>query len=150
MSLLSPKFAAVYKAMQNLGTVAREAGIEPQLDHLIKLRVSQMNGCGYCMDMHTKDARAEGETEQRLYVLQAWREAPFYTERERAAFAWAEAVTKLSNQHVPDEVYNETYRVFGEEQLAALTLLVIEINGWNRICISFNVEPGSYKPRKRA
>src|SRR5215469_829313 len=141
------KYSQAMKPLMDYSAAVHAGGLERPLVELVLLRVSQINGCAYCIDMHTKDARAEGETEQRLYVLQAWREAPLYSERERAAFAWAEAVTKLENHHVPDEIYNEAYRVFGEEQLAALTLLVIEINGWNRLCISFNVEPGSYKPR---
>jgi AhpD family alkylhydroperoxidase len=108
------------------------------------MRVSQVNGCGYCLDMHSKDARAEGESEQRLYLLQAWREAPLYTKRERAALAWSEAVTQLTEHHVPDDVYSQVSAQFNEAELAALTLAVVEINGWNRFCIALNAVPGSY------
>jgi AhpD family alkylhydroperoxidase len=112
---------------------------------LVKIRASQINGCGFCLDMHTKDARLNGETEQRLYLLSAWREAPMYSERERAALAWAEAVTKLENGEVPDEVYAQAREHFDEQQLMKLTLQIVAINGWNRFCISFNAEPGTYK-----
>jgi AhpD family alkylhydroperoxidase len=113
---------------------------------LIKLRVSQINGCAYCIDMHWKDLRATGETEQRLYALDAWRESPFYTERERAALAWAEAVTRVTDSHVPDEVFEQARSQFDDDELANLTLGIVAINGWNRLCISFRVPPGTYQP----
>ena len=110
------------------------------------MRASQMNGCAYCLDMHSKDARAKGESEQRLYALNAWRETPFFTDREQAALAWAEAVTLVSVDHVPDAVYEHAMRHFSEEELVNLTMAVITINGWNRIAISFRMVPGEYQP----
>jgi AhpD family alkylhydroperoxidase len=135
-----------FKAMYGLESYLAECGLESSLLHLLKLRVSQINGCAYCIDMHTKDLRAEGDTEQRLYLLDAWREAPFYSDRERAALAWAEAVTLVSEGHVPDEVYDEARKEFSEEELVNLTLAVVAINGWNRLSIAFRVVPGSYRP----
>ena len=134
------------RAMLALGAPVAQSGLEPSLIELIDFRVSQINGCAYCLDMHSKDLRAAGETEQRLYVLQAWREAPFYSERERAALAWAEAVTLLTNKEVPDEVYEQARGQFSEQELAALTLAVVAINGWNRLNIAFRTEAGSYQP----
>jgi AhpD family alkylhydroperoxidase len=134
------------KAMFGLERVAREHGIDRKLLHLIKTRVSQINGCAYCIDMHTKDARAEGETEQRLYGLSAWKETPFYTPRERAALEWAETLTQISSHHVADELYARTREHFAEAELVGLTLAVIAINGWNRIAIPFRAEVGSYQP----
>ena len=136
------------RAMSALERYVDDCGLEPSLLELIKLRSSHINGCAYCIDMHTKDARARGETEQRLYALNAWRETPFYTDRERAALAWAEAVTLVSETHVPDDVYEEARRHFTEEELANLTLAVITINGWNRLAISFRTVPGTYQPRQ--
>jgi len=137
---------AAYKAMLNLENyVSRSAGIEPSLLELVKLRASQINGCAFCIDMHTKDARAAGETEQRLYALTAWRETPFYTDRERAALAWTEAVTLIGETHVPDEIYEHAKQRFTEEELVNLTLAVVAINGWNRLAIAFRAVPGSYK-----
>lgn len=143
------KFKDVYGAMFGLETVVRKSTLEPTLVHLVKVRASQINGCGYCLDMHTKDARAMGETEQRLYLLNAWREAPMYSERERAALAWTEAVTKLEHQHVPDDVYEQARRAFSEAELVTLTLAVVAINGWNRFQIAFQAVPGTYQ-RKAA
>ena len=140
----SKKFGDVLGAMLGLNKVIESAGFDHKLLYLVEVRVSQLNGCGFCIDMHTKDARLEGETEQRLYLLNAWREAPFYSDRERAALAWAEAVTKLENGHVPDQVYQQAREHFDEQQLMKLTLLVVGINGWNRFCISFNATPGTY------
>lgn len=119
--------------------------IEKNLLHLVVLRVSQLNGCAFCIDMHTKDLRAAGETEQRLYLLDAWRESPFYTERERAALAWAEAVTFVTNGHVSDEVYNEVSKQFSEEELIDLTVAVTTINTWNRLNIAFRTPAGTYE-----
>ena len=136
----------VLKAMLQLSAHVSRSGLDKRLLALVDFRVSQINGCAYCLDMHSKDLRAAGETEQRLYVLDAWRESPFYTERERAALAWAEAVTLVTEGHVPDEVYAQARAQFTEEELANLTLAVVAINGWNRLNIAFRTEPGSYKP----
>ncbi|WP_020475890.1 carboxymuconolactone decarboxylase family protein [Zavarzinella formosa] len=133
------------RAMMALGKYLADCGLEHNLMELVKTRASQINGCAYCLDMHTKDARAAGETEQRLYALNAWRETPFYTDRERTALAWTEAVTQVSGG-VPDAVYEEARRHFNEKELADLTWAVIAINGWNRLAISFRAVPGSYKP----
>jgi AhpD family alkylhydroperoxidase len=132
--------------MLGLETYLAGSGLEANLLHLVKMRVSQINGCAYCIDMHSKDLRAAGDTEQRLYLLDAWRESPFYTERERAALAWAEAVTRVTEGHVPDEVYEQARAQFSEEELVNLTLAVATINGWNRLNIAFRTEPGSYQP----
>jgi AhpD family alkylhydroperoxidase len=113
----------------------------------VKLRAPLLNGCAYCIDMYTKDARAHGETEQRLYGLAAWRETPFYTQRERAALAWTDAVTLVSETHVPDDVFEAARAQFSEEELVDLTIVAVTINGWNRIAISFRSEVGSYQPR---
>jgi len=110
------------------------------------MRASQINGCAFCLDMHSKDARAAGETEQRLYLLDAWRESPFYSDRERAALAWTEAITLVSKDHVPDDVYEEVRKRFSEEELVNLTLALVTINGWNRLCIGFRIQPGEYQP----
>ena len=114
------------------------------------MRASQINGCAYCLDMHSKDARAAGETEQRLYMLDAWRESSVYTDRERAALEWTEVVTRVSEGHVPDSVYDVVRQHFSEEELVNLTLAVVAINGWNRLMISFRVEAGSYQPARKA
>lgn len=124
-----------------------EAGLEPALLELVKTRASQINGCAYCLDMHTKDARARGESEQRLYLLPAWREAPLYSERERAALAWTEAITAISENDVADELYAATRLHFSEKELVDLTLAVIAINSWNRLAISFRATVGNYKPK---
>lgn len=138
----------VYQAMRGLQAYVDECGLEPSLKELVKVRASQLNGCAYCLDMHTQDARALGETEQRLYALSAWQETPFFTERERAALLWTEKVTLISIDHVPDEVYEQVRKHFTEEELASLTLVVATINSWNRLAISFRSVPGNYKPRK--
>ena len=138
------------KALYNLGIYLAKSPIEQSLLNLIYFRVSQINGCAYCLDMHSKDLRVKGETEQRLYVLNAWREAPFYTGRERAALAWAEAVTKLNDGNVPDEVYEEVTREFSEEEMVDLTMAVITINSYNRINIAFRPKVGDYQPGKYA
>lgn len=137
-----------FRAMFGLERYVRDSGLEPALLELVKMRASQINGCAYCLDMHSKDARAAGETEQRLYLLNAWREAPFYTERERAALAWTESLTLISENHVPDEIYNDVRQHFSEEELVNLSLAVVAINGWNRLAISFRSEPGEYQPAK--
>ena len=138
------KFGDVLGAMQGLNKAIESSGLDRKLLLLVQLRVSQINGCGFCIDMHTKDARLEGETEQRLYLLDAWREGPMYSARERAALAWAEAVTRLEKSQVPDDVYAQAREHFDEQQLMQLTLQVVAINGWNRFCISFNATPGTY------
>ena len=138
------KFGDVIGAMIGLNKIIESSGLEENLLLLVEIRVSQINGCGFCLDMHTKDARLAGETEQRIYLLSAWREAPMYSERERAALAWAEAVTRLEDGHVPDAVYEQARQHFDEQQLMKLTLQVVAINGWNRFCISFNATPGTY------
>ena len=135
-----------YKAMYGLETFVRQSGLEQPLLDQVRMRASQLNGCAYCIDMHSKDARAQGETEQRLYALDAWRETPFYTERERAALEWTEAVTLISHRHVPDEVYKEVRGHFSEEELVSLTMAIVAINGWNRLAISFRAVPGTYQP----
>ena len=125
------------KAVAALETYIQGSSLEPGLVELIKMRASQINGCAYCLHMHSRDARARGESEERLYLLDAWRESPLYTDRERAALAWAEAVTLVSQTRVPDEVYEEARRHFSEEELVKLTVAVGAINAWNRIAISF-------------
>lgn len=113
------------------------------------LVVSRINGCAYCIDMHSKDLRAEGESDLRIDLVSVWDESPCYSERERAAFAWAESVTRVSETHVPDDVYERVRAHFSEEEIAKLTLAVVAINGWNRLCISFRAEPGQYQPAKQ-
>lgn len=135
----------VVRAMYGLETYLHACGLESSLLELVKMRVSQMNGCAYCLDMHSKDARAAGETEQRLYLLNAWREAPFYTERERAALAWAESLTRVAESQAPDEVYDEVRRHFSEEETVNLSLAIVAINGWNRLAIGFRSEVGGYQ-----
>jgi AhpD family alkylhydroperoxidase len=135
-----------YHALLGLERYVRTCGLEPKLIHLVKVRASQINGCAYCIDMHTKDARAGGETEQRLYALSAWRETPFFTDRERAALAWTEAVTRVADTHVPDEVFEAVRPHFTEKELVDLTWAVATINAWNRIAISFRAVPGEYQP----
>ncbi len=139
-----------YKAMLAVETCVRHSGLEQSLLELVKTRVSQINGCAYCLDMHTKEARAAGETEQRLYGLAAWRETPFYSDRERAALAWAEAVTKISTHDTPDDLYADVRRQFDEKALVDLTLAIIAINGWNRLAISFRTPPGTYQVSRTA
>ena len=132
-----------YEAMLALERYLHRCGLEHSLIELVKLRASQINGCAYCIDMHTKDARAAGETEQRLYLLDAWRESPFYSPRERAALAWTEAVTQVSETHVPDDVYKEARQHYSEKELVDLNWVVVAINAWNRLAIPFRFPPGS-------
>ncbi len=138
------------KAMYSLGIYLAKSSIEQSLLNLIYFRVSQINGCAFCLDMHSKDLCVKGETPQRLYVLDAWREAPFYTERERAALAWAEAVTKINGGNVPDDVYEEVRQEFSEEETIDLTMAVIAINSYNRINIAFRPKVGTYQPGQYA
>ncbi len=132
--------------LRKLDEAVKNSGLEPSLLELIRTRASQLNGCAFCIDMHTKDARSRGESEQRLYGLSSWRETPFYSERERAALAWTEAVTQISERQVPDEIYDQTRMIFNEKELVELTFAIIVINSWNRLAISFRTVPGSYQP----
>src|SRR6266567_1974700 len=129
------------RAMLSLSAEAA-AYLDHRLFHLVKIRASQINGCAYCLDMHTKDARLTGETEQRIYALNAWRETPFFTDRERAALEWTEAVTRVADTHVPDEIYERVKTQFAEAELVALTFAVVVINSWNRLAVSFRVPVG--------
>jgi AhpD family alkylhydroperoxidase len=137
-----------YRAMASLEHYLHESGLEESLLHLIKLRASQINGCAYCLDMHWKDLKSIGEEDKRLYELNAWEEAPFYTERERAALAWTEAVTRVAETRVPDQVYDTVRRQFSEKEVADLTLAVAAINAWNRLAISARSVPGTYEVPK--
>ncbi|HVN04536.1 MAG TPA: carboxymuconolactone decarboxylase family protein [Bryobacteraceae bacterium] len=132
--------------MWGLEHYTRNCGLERPLLELVKMRASQINGCAFCIDMHSKDARAAGETEQRLYALNAWRETPFFTERERAALAWTETLTLISTHGVPDDLYARMAQHFSEAEIVNLSLAVVAINGWNRLAISFRSVPGSYQP----
>jgi AhpD family alkylhydroperoxidase len=132
------------QAMVGLEEAVHESTLEPELLELVKMRASQLNGCAYCLDMHSKDARARGESEQRLYLLSAWREAPFYSARERAALAWCEALTLLPQSGAPDDVYAQVREQFEEDELAALTLAIVAINGWNRFAVGFRSPVGGY------
>ncbi len=132
--------------LRSLEKYIRQSGLEPSLLELVRIRASQINHCAFCLDMHTKDARSRGESEQRIYGLSAWKEAPYYSERERAALAWTEAVTLVSEGQVPDSVYQAVRQVFSEKELVDLTLAVSAINSWNRLAISFRTLPGSYLP----
>jgi AhpD family alkylhydroperoxidase len=134
--------------MAGLEKYLLQSGLEVSLLHLVKLRASQINGCAYCLDMHWKDLRALGESEQRLYGLDAWEESPYYTDRERAALAWTEAVTKIRETHVPDDVYEKVRTLFTDKELADLTLAVAAINAWNRLAIAGRSVPGAYQPPK--
>ena len=140
---------ALGRAMLALQREVEISGLEHSLLELVKIRVSQINGCAYCIDMHTKDARALGETEQRIYALSAWRETPFFSDRERAALEWAESVTLVGDSHVPDEIYELVRRHFSEDELVSLTFALVAINGWNRLAVSFRIPPGTYQPQQR-
>jgi AhpD family alkylhydroperoxidase len=142
---------AVMKAMMALESQVVANGLEPVLMELVKIRASQINGCAFCLHMHTRDARAKGEKEERIYLLDAWRESPLFSPRERAALAWTEAVTLVSQTHVPDEVYEQARAEFSEEELVKLTLLVTTINAWNRFAISFrSIHPVNVKAQSSA
>ena len=134
------------RAMFSLQNEVESSGLDRLLLALVKIRASQINGCAYCIDMHTKDARLMGESEQRIYALSAWRETPFFTDRERAALEWAETVTRVSETHVPDDVYERVRQQFSESELVALTFAVVAINAWNRLAISFRAPAGTYQP----
>jgi AhpD family alkylhydroperoxidase len=137
-----------YQAMLALEKYLANCGLEHRFVHLLKLRASQINGCAFCIDMHSLDARAAGETEQRLYALSAWRETPFFTDRERAGLAWIEAVTLVAQTHVPDEVYEEALAHFSEKEIVDLTYLAMTINAWNRLAVATRAMPGRYGPAK--
>jgi AhpD family alkylhydroperoxidase len=136
--------------MYGLERYVRECGLEHPLLELVKLRAPQMNGCEYCIDMHTKDPRVQGESEQRLYAVPVWRETPFFSDRERAALAWTEAVTTVGESHVPDDVYEMARHQFSERELVNLTMAVVAINSWNRLAVSFRAVPGTYTPAEPA
>ena len=137
------------QAMGELHTFVHKCGLEHSLLELVKLRASQINGCAYCIDMHTKELRADGEDEQRLYLLDAWRESPFYSARERAALAWTEALTLVAENHVPDDLYTATRKEFSENELVDLTYAIATINAWNRLSIAMRAVPGEYRPPER-
>jgi AhpD family alkylhydroperoxidase len=136
----------VFDAMESLDNYLEESPVERPLRLLVQMRASQINGCAYCLDMHSKDLRAIGETEQRIYSLDAWRECPYYSERERAALEWTEAVTLVSNDHVPDSTFEAVRPVFDGRELADLTLAIATINAWNRLSIAARITPGTYQP----
>ena len=144
---VAPEGIAAFRGLQ---TYIDHCGLEHELMELVKTRASQINGCAFCLDMHTKDARAAGETEQRLYTLSAWRETPFFTERERAALAWTEAVTRIAPEEVDDPLYGQLCSHFSEKEIVDLTLVIIAINGWNRLAIPFRTPAGTYRPANRA
>lgn len=135
------------KGLLELEKYVANSGLERPLYELVKIRASQINGCAFCLDMHTKDARKAGETEQRIYALNAWRETPFYTNRERTALDWTEALTLISENEIPDSLYQATQEYFTENEMITLTMAIIAINGWNRLAISFRTVPGSYEPK---
>ncbi len=140
-------YPEAFQTMLQLEKFTSASGIEPSLYELIKTRASQINRCAYCLDMHTKDARKQGETEQRLYALSAWRETPFFSDRERAALEWTEALTLISENEVSDALYDAVRKYFDEKEIVALTMAIIAINGWNRLAISFRTVPGTYEPK---
>jgi AhpD family alkylhydroperoxidase len=143
------KFPKSLQAMLGLQGYVNNSGLEHSLLELVKMRASQINGCAYCLDMHFKDATAAGETPQRLYLLDAWRETKFYSARERAALSWTEALTLVSQSHAPDDVYEEVRKHFSEDELVNLTLSIVAINGWNRLQIGFRAEAGTYQVQKK-
>jgi AhpD family alkylhydroperoxidase len=140
---------AGYRAIATLNRYVEDCDLEPLLLELVRMRASQINGCAYCLDMHSKDARAQGESEQRLYALNAWRETPFYTPRERAALRWTEEITLISQGHASDAAYQEARQHFSEGELVNLTLAIIMINGWNRLAVGFRSVPGGYQSAKQ-
>jgi AhpD family alkylhydroperoxidase len=141
---------SAYKAMLGLEASLAQSTLPVALKHMLKLRASQINGCAYCIDMHWKDARAAGESEQRLYGLDAWEESPYYTDRERAALAYIESVTRIADTHVPDDVFDRARSHFSEQEVVDLTWLAATINAWNRLAISLRSEPGKYEPPAHA
>ena len=144
---IDPKIApGIHEAMRGLEKYLSHSSLEQRLIHMIKLRASQINGCAYCIDMHWKDLRAIGETEQRMYGLDAWEESPYYSERERAALAWTEAVTNIRDTHAPDDLYQAVKAQFSEKEVADLTFAIATINAWNRLAIAGRATPGTYQP----
>jgi AhpD family alkylhydroperoxidase len=137
----------VYHAMLGLEKYVHASELDPKIRELVKMRASQINGCAYCLDMHSKDARAQGETEQRLYLLNAWREAPFYSDAERAALAWAEALTRIADEPETESLLAELRRHFSDKEIADLSLAIVAINGWNRLAIALGADVGSYQPQ---
>jgi AhpD family alkylhydroperoxidase len=142
---VSPK---AVQAMLGLQSYVNASGLEHSLMELVKMRASQINRCAYCLDMHSKDMRAAGETEQRIYLLNAWREAPFYSESERAALEWTEALTLVHETEAPDSAYEVVRKQFSEEEIVNLSLAIVAINGWNRLCVGLRATPGTYQPRE--
>jgi AhpD family alkylhydroperoxidase len=140
---------AAVRAQLGLEQYVRASGLEHSLLYLVKLRASYINGCAYCVDMHTKDARVEGETEQRLYAVAVWHETPFFTPRERAALAWTDSLTNIAQTHVPDDVFAEVKEHFTDEEIVVLTMAVVAINGWNRIAVALRQPVGTYVPAKK-
>jgi AhpD family alkylhydroperoxidase len=140
---------AAFKAIMGMGRYVEHSGLEQSLIDLVLIRASQINHCAYCLDMHTKDARASGETEQRIYALSAWEETPFFTDRERAALAWTEAVTLLTDGFVPDSLYEQVRQHFSEAELIRLTMTIVTINTWNRLNVSFRVVAGDYQSQRK-
>lgn len=141
------KYPEPIKPVLDIEKYLAQSGLEEKLMHLVKMRASQINGCAYCLDMHSIDARAVGEKEQRLYTLEAWRETPFFTDRERAALAWTEALTLIARTHAPDDVYEDLKKHFSEKEIVDLTLVIGAINLWNRLAISTRAVPGHYKAK---
>ncbi|MDG6998829.1 MAG: carboxymuconolactone decarboxylase family protein [Nitrososphaerota archaeon] len=137
------------QAMLPLQNYVDHSSLPNKLLELVRMRASQINGCAYCLDMHSKDARAEGESEQRIYMLSAWRESPFYSDRERAALEWTETVTLVAKTHVPDKIYKRVRKYFAEKELIELTMAIITINGWNRLSISMRLPAGTYQPHQQ-
>lgn len=138
-----------YQLMMDIENFSEQTSLDPRLKELIKIRASQLNGCAHCLDMHTKDARTLGETEQRLYLLSAWKEAPFYSPREKAALAWCEALTLLPESGAPDEVYSELERQFSPVEIVELTFAIVVINSWNRLAVGFRSNVGDYVSGKK-
>ncbi len=137
---------SVWKAMFGLQAAIDHSGLERSLVKLVEVRASQINGCAHCIEMHTKDAKAEGESDERLHLLNAWREAPYYSDRERAALLWCETLTLIAEHGVPDDVFEEVHEHFSDEELVNLTLAIVTINGWNRFAIGFRADVGNYEP----
>ncbi len=136
------------KGLLEIENYVAKSGLDMTVFELVKTRASQINGCAYCIDMHTKDARSQGETEQRLYGLSAWKEAPFYSDKERAALEWTEALTLISENEVSDSLYEKVKKHFDDKMMIALTMAIVAINGWNRLAIAFRNEVGNYQPKK--
>ena len=141
------KYPNLIKGMLVIENHIHKSNLDKSLYELVKFRASQINGCAYCIDMHTKDARANGETEQRLYALTAWRETSFYTDKERAALEWTEELTLIAENHAPDSLYEHVSNYFNEKEMVALSMAIIAINGWNRLAIGFRTEPGTYEAK---